>query len=95
MTQDQLVCTGQEWGGGNGLASSPEIAATDVLRSRLFPELDIADADDAAITDADREDADVGMLPSEQLATSTVSGQKTKVDEAPTGRSTDHGPGNI
>ena len=72
--------------GGNGLASSPEIAATDVLRSRLFPELEIADADDAAtiITDADREDADPGMLPSEQLATSTVSGQKTQVDGAPT-----------
>ena len=72
-------------GMGSGLAASPEIAATDVLRSRLFPELDIADADDAAtiITDADREDAEAGMLPSEQLATSTVSGQKTQVDEAP------------
>jgi hypothetical protein len=72
--------------GGNGLASSPEIAATDVLRSRLFPELDIADADDAAtiFTDADREDADAGTLPSEQLATSAVSGSQTKVGGAPT-----------
>ena len=87
--QAQADLEAQRGIGFEDLLPSEEIGGSQSYRPGTFvppiTELDIADADDAAtiITDADREDAEAGMLPSEQLATSTVSGQKTQVDEAP------------